>query len=612
MAKNVNANAKISKVDQRQLRVLEVGSAPRPARGHPAVTAEPDFKALFEASPIACVVLTPELLIIAVSEAYCRATGIQRAEVLGRPLFEVFPDNPAYPEANGVANLRASLMRAYRLKRPDEMPLQRYDVSPSGGTFEERYWRPLNTPVLGEDGEVRYLIHRVEDATAEVRSSQAAEAQAEQHDLTASALRESEIRYALALKATDDAVWDWNLATNRVEWGEGVCTLFGYTWDEVASHLAWWHDRLHADDRERVLAKLHGVCEHGEKRWADEYRFRRADGTYAWVSARGYCVHDADGQPVRMVGAVHDLTERKRAEEMLRIANERLRRYAEDVESEVARKSAAIAGEREEKELIQKAHIRDLEQANYYKDQFLSIVSHELRTPINAITGFGSILDDELNGPLNPRQHLYVERILAGADALLALVDDLLDMGRIQAGKFSITSKPVAFVPIVEGVVSNLEIAAQRRDVKLQNQVPAGLPALVADEQRVAQVLSNLVGNAIKFAPEGGRVLVSAHIDGDALRCEVTDNGPGIAREDQARLFQRFAQLDVSSTRRTGGFGLGLAIAKSLVEAHGGRIGLDSEVGQGATFWFTLPLAGPPNEKPTGRPDGSPKEGGGA
>ncbi len=232
-----------------------------------------------------------------------------------------------------------------------------------------------------------------------------------------------------------------------------------------------------------------------------------------------------------------------------------------------------------------------LTQADRMKDEFLSILSHELRTPLNAIMGFGSILDDELVGPLNEMQHTYLSRMLGGGDALLGLINDLLDMSRIQAGKF--TLEPLAFPlqRVLQSVQDNLAPLAAKRHHTMTLEAPSDLPLVYADEQRIAQVLVNLVNNAIKFTPDGGTIRVTARRDGSAIRIAVEDSGIGIAPEDMDRLFKPFSQLDMSDTRIAGGTGLGLSITKALVEAQGGNIGVTSEPAKGSCFWFTLPIA---------------------
>jgi PAS domain S-box-containing protein len=225
------------------------------------------------------------------------------------------------------------------------------------------------------------------------------------------------------------------------------------------------------------------------------------------------------------------------------------------------------------------------------KDQFLSILSHELRTPINAIMGFGSILADGLAGEVTPRQHEFIEKMLTGADKLLAMVNDLLDMSRLQAGKFVLDPHPASFRRIVDEVVAGLWPLAKQKELALACHVPEGLPDVVLDEQRIAQVLINLIGNGIKFTQQGGAIDVRADVADGWLRCEVQDTGPGIAPEHHPDLFLPFHQVDSSYTRRAGGTGLGLSIVKALVEAHGGAVGVESQAGEGSTFWFTLPVA---------------------
>ncbi|MNK52849.1 Non-motile and phage-resistance protein [compost metagenome] len=225
------------------------------------------------------------------------------------------------------------------------------------------------------------------------------------------------------------------------------------------------------------------------------------------------------------------------------------------------------------------------------KDDFLSVISHELRTPLNFITGFASILDDEVAGPLNPGQKSYVKKILNGADRMLLQVNNLVEMSRLSAGKLSIQPSYTLYEALVAHVLDVLRPLAENKRIRLDADVRiAGEVRL--DSQRVTQVVSNLVDNAIKFTPDGGAVTVKAYPMEGMLVTEVSDTGIGIAEEDLPKLFQRFVQLDMTSTRTVGGTGLGLAICKSIVEAHGGHIGVRSEgAGKGSTFWFTLPLA---------------------
>lgn len=225
------------------------------------------------------------------------------------------------------------------------------------------------------------------------------------------------------------------------------------------------------------------------------------------------------------------------------------------------------------------------------KDDFLSVISHELRTPLNFIMGFASILDDEAAGPLTPLQHEYLDKILHGANRLLFHVNNLVEMSRLSAGMLHLQPSPTEYESVIAQVLETFRPLADDKRIRLEADVQVKGEILV-DGQRLTQVIGNLVDNAIKFTPDDGRVTVTARAEEAMLITEVRDTGIGLAAEAIPKIFERFVQLDMTSTRTVGGTGLGLAISKSIVEAHGGRIGVRSEgPGKGSTFWFSLPLA---------------------
>lgn len=252
---------------------------------------------------------------------------------------------------------------------------------------------------------------------------------------------------------------------------------------------------------------------------------------------------------------------------------------------------AVDASDRHELARVQTQRIQDLQRVDQLKDEFLGILSHELRTPINTIMGFGSILEDGLAGPLTPTQQHYMQRILAGSEILLGLINDLLDMTRIRAGRFTIEPVETDFVRIARDVATVISPLAEKKSHQVKLRLPRAMPPLHADPQRISQAIMNLLSNAIKFTPEGGRIQLAAKFSARQLRFEVRDTGPGIAPEDQEKLFDKFVQLEHGRKDLRGSTGLGLAIAKTIVEAHGGTIGVESEPECGSTFWFTLPLA---------------------
>ncbi|MBM3276276.1 MAG: hypothetical protein FJZ00_14070, partial [Candidatus Sericytochromatia bacterium] len=237
------------------------------------------------------------------------------------------------------------------------------------------------------------------------------------------------------------------------------------------------------------------------------------------------------------------------------------------------------------------AEMARLHEVDRLKDEFLGMVSHELRTPAATIMGFGDILIDELAGPLTDHQRQCLRQVQTAARRLQSLIDDLLDLSRLRAGKFTLDRRSANLAELAQEAIGMLEPLADQKAQRLAAHLPEDIPVLELDEGRIVQTLANLLGNAIKFAPDGGTAAVRIEVEADEVRCMVEDSGIGIALEDQPRLFQRISQLDVGSTRQVKGTGLGLSISKALVEAHGGEIGVQSAPGEGSRFWFTLPTA---------------------
>jgi len=231
---------------------------------------------------------------------------------------------------------------------------------------------------------------------------------------------------------------------------------------------------------------------------------------------------------------------------------------------------------------------RELEAASRHKSEFLANMSHELRTPLNAISGFSQVLRKGMYGEINPKQAEYLDEILAASRDLLSLIDDILDLSKVEAGQVQLEVAPFSLPAALERVLVVVGEQAANGNVRLSLASEPGVDSVVGDERRIRQVVLNLLSNAIKFTPAGGTVDVSAvHQDG-VVRISVSDTGTGIAPEDQARIFEEFQQAAAGRERREG-TGLGLALSKRLVELHGGRIWVDSEVGKGSTFVFTLP-----------------------
>jgi signal transduction histidine kinase len=231
---------------------------------------------------------------------------------------------------------------------------------------------------------------------------------------------------------------------------------------------------------------------------------------------------------------------------------------------------------------------QSLQEASRHKSQFLANMSHELRTPLNAVLGFSELLLDGIYGDPPEKMRSVVERIQRNGRHLLGLINDVLDLSKIEAGQLRLSLADYSVEELVSGVYTSVESLAAEKRLGLRIAVPPGLPPARGDERRLAQALFNLVGNAIKFT-DAGEVRIEVEAMGDSYRFSVQDTGPGIDEADQAKIFQEFQQVDNSITKMKGGAGLGLAIVKSIVEMHGGRIWIESRLGHGATFSFLVP-----------------------
>jgi len=232
---------------------------------------------------------------------------------------------------------------------------------------------------------------------------------------------------------------------------------------------------------------------------------------------------------------------------------------------------------------------RQLEVASQHKSQFLANMSHELRTPLNAILGYTELIVDGIYGDLPDKARATLDRIQSNGRHLLGLINDVLDLSKIEAGQLTLSLADYSIKDVVHNVYGAVESLATAKNLALKVELPKELPMAHGDERRLTQVLLNLVGNAIKFTDVGEVAIKTSTTDG-SFTVAVRDTGPGIAEIDQGKIFEEFQQADSSPTKKKGGTGLGLAIAKRIIEMHGGRLWVESELGLGSTFCFTVPV----------------------
>jgi PAS domain S-box-containing protein len=367
-------------------------------------------------------------------------------------------------------------------------------------------------------------------------------------------------RFNIAARATNDAIWEWDFGTNIAWISEAFHTHFGHPTSSSVS-LQSRAQNLHPEDASRVESGTQRAIESGQDFWMDEFRFRRGDGSYATVLDRAYIIRDEHGKPLRMIGAITDITENKKAESEILCAKE-----------------AAEAATRA-------------------KSEFLANMSHEIRTPLNGIIGMTQLLQDT---HLNPEQREYFRAIEQSSHALLSVINDILDFSKIEARKLEFDCTEFNLRKTVENALRAMALAAHGKGLELACHISTDVPQQVmGDPSRLRQVILNLLGNAIKFTKYGEVIIEVQHEmaenAGDRLHFSVRDTGIGIPSDKQAVIFEAFAQSDASISRQYSGTGLGLAISSALVKAMHGQIWVESEVGKGSTFHFTcvLPVAQP-------------------
>jgi len=453
--------------------------------------------------------------------------------------------NDSAQDDNGVMELRAII-------HPDDLEraLRHFrEIDPNEPTHEIEY------RARDRDGNYRHLLSRrlltnpdshnrprvvgfVIDVTEQKRAQEA--------------LQLAEARLERSVRGSTDGPWEYDIASGKYWLAPYFRALLGYSDEELPCTREALAALVHPDDKAAQQTAFDRHLQ-GTAAYDVEFRVRTKSGAYRWFRSRGACERDGDGNPVRVSGALQDVTERRQFQQALVEATE-----------------AAAAASRA-------------------KSEFLANMSHEIRTPMNGVIGMTELLlDTELDGT----QRDYTETIRDSATALLTVINDILDFSKIEAGKLDLEQIDMDLRDTIEDVGRLLALQAHAKGLELTVHLDPAIPDLLKGYPgRVRQILVNLGNNAVKFTQRGEVAIdlrvVGTDARGTVVRCEVRDTGPGIPRSRQNQLFLPFAQLDASTTRRFGGTGLGLSIVRRLVELMGGEAGVESEEGVGSTFWFT-------------------------
>ncbi len=547
------------------------------------------FRALFESAPGLYLVLTPEeFSIAAVSDAYLGATMTERDAIKGRKLFDVFPDDPNDPAADGVRNLRASLERVKSTGNADVMAVQRYPVrmpASEGGGFEERFWSPINSPVFSDDGKLTFIIHRVEDVTLFVRAKQDAGKAAEafemletraQHMESEIALRAYDRRRAEELqhahKQLQESEARLRQSADRFRFlaesmpqkiftatASGEVDYFNRQWMEFTGLSFeqirdWgWTQFIHPDDVVENVRRWKRSIETGDF-FQFEHRFRRADGEWRWHISRAHAMRNAEGHVIMWIGSNTEIDDVKRAQ-------------------------------------------AEAERANQTKDKFLAALSHELRTPLTPVLMCAAALERDPSLLPDHRKQLGMMRRNVELEA--RLIDDLLDLTRISRGKLELDPRVTDVHSVLVHSIQIVEADAQTKDVAIVNRLEAMQHHVSGDAARLQQVFWNILKNAIKFTPAGGSITVrTANPSVARLAIDFTDTGAGIEQQFVDSIFEPFVQADSAMEGGSAGLGLGMSISKTIVELHGGTIGVQS-AGKGMGSTFSVELSTVPGEEIT-------------
>ena len=482
-----------------------------------------------------------------VSDGVTESLGYTPMEVVGKTPFDLMPPEEATRVGEEFAAIAA--------RREAFSELGNVVLHKDGSL---RHVQTTGVPIIAADGPLLGYRGLVRDITERKQAE--------------SLLQRSLSRWSLAADSAGIGVWELDPTSNVLEWDHWMCRLYGIDPTNFGGAYAAWQKGVHPDDLQGASADVELALK-GEKPFDTQFRVIRPDGEVRMLKANGMIIRDAQGKPLTMIGINYDITDRMLAEAELKEHRERLELLVRERTAELSlAKEAADAASRA-------------------KSTFLANMSHEIRTPMNAIIGMTHMLRRKISAP----DHLdKLGKIAASADHLLGVINDILDISKIEADKIMLERSDFELDALLGRVSAMVIERVHEKGLELIVDAAPSLGVANGDVTRLSQALLNYLGNAVKFTERGTITLRAAIIEENSddmlFRFEVADSGIGIAAEHLPRLFHAFEQADSSTTRRFGGTGLGLAITRRLARLMGGDAGVESTPGVGSTFWLTARL----------------------
>ena len=564
----------------------------------------PETLRTLERVPEMYLILSPELYILAASVLYLEATETKKEDLIGKHIFEAFPDNPAHPEADGMKNINASLQRVLRSKKPDYMPVQRYDVPDikNPGQFIQRYWDPSHMPVLNESGEIEYIIQRANNITEQVLTEiSLAKIRAEQQDTLAQlrvandelaasggemqavniklqhtqqtlqnfnaeleqriilrtaelSEREAELRMALAeqVKAKEELAHtnerltialdvgslgytEVDLATGQMISNEQYKSFYGIKKDEEFTYADLFEAMLpqYREDVKRSSA----LARETNTLYKAVYEVAWPDGSIHWISAHARPLYNKSGTADRIIAITTDITEQKKDEQR--------------------------------------------------KNDFITMVSHELKTPLTSLSAYIQMLYGRAAKDADSFSYDALAKATKQVRKMSTMINGFLNVSRLESSKMQIDKHSFHTGELLREIEEESNALVASHSLVFE---PVENIYLTADKDKISQVVHNLVSNAVKYSPVGSTIRVSCTKVENTIQVCVSDKGMGIEPEHQKKIFKRFYRVKETQAHNIAGFGIGLYLCCEIIQQHGGRLWVQSELGEGSSFYFSLPL----------------------